>query len=104
MYAIVETGGKQFRVATGDTLDVEKLNAEPGEEVVLDRVLLISNEGQCQTGTPYVEGAKVVATVVKQDKGPKIVGFKYKAKKNQRRRYGHRQPFTRLQIQSIDAE
>jgi large subunit ribosomal protein L21 len=103
VYAIVETGGKQLKVAVGDTVNVEKLDYASDEEVTLDRVLLVSDDGHLQTGKPYVEGAKVVAKVVGQIKGPKIVGFKYKSKKNQRKRWGHRQPYTRLHIERIEA-
>ena len=82
VYAVVETGGKQYRVAEGDTLFVEKLSVEEGQEVVLDRVLLVSKDGETKVGAPYVQGAKVVAKAVKQGKGRKIIVFKYKAKKN----------------------
>lgn len=102
MYAIVETGGKQYRVAQGDVVDVEKLDAEVDGQVVLDRVTLVQADGTVRIGTPYVEGAKVVAKVVKQGKGPKVRGFVYKAKTNYRRRFGHRQPFTRIQIEKIE--
>lgn len=102
MYAIIETGGKQYRVAEGDVVDVEKLDAGTDGRVEFDRVILVQADGTVRIGTPYVEGAKVIATVVKQGKGPKIRGFKYKPKKNYRRRYGHRQPFTRVEIQRIE--
>lgn len=98
----METGGKQLRVSAGDVVQVERLPLEADEQVTLDRVLLISDEGSVQMGHPYVIGARVVARVVEQSKGPKIVGFKYKPKENYRKRYGHRQPYTRLQIESIE--
>ena len=82
MYAVIETGGKQYRVSTGDTIFVEKLDVNEGDEVVFDRVLLVSQDGKIQVGKPYVEGAKVVAKAVKQGKQKKIIVFKYKPKKN----------------------
>lgn len=103
MYAIVETGGKQYRVQVGDQFNVEKLPGEVGSEVVLDRVLLLGGE-ETKVGAPYVAGAKVKAVIVQQDKARKILVFRYKPKKNIRKRYGHRQPFTRLQVVAIEAE
>lgn len=102
MYAIVETGGKQYRVSEGATVQVEKLPGEPESTVELDRVLLIQADDAVRVGTPYIEGARVVAKVVKQAKAPKILVFKYKAKKNYRKRYGHRQPYTTLRIEKIE--
>ncbi|NLC53039.1 MAG: 50S ribosomal protein L21 [Firmicutes bacterium] len=101
MYAIVETGGKQYRVQVGDEFNVEKLPGDVGSEVELDRVLLIGGE-ETKVGTPYLEGAKVKASIVQQDKARKILVFRYKAKKNIRKRYGHRQPFTRLRVVAIE--
>lgn len=103
MYAIVETGGKQVRVAVGDAIDVEKIVAEADAQVTLDKVLLVADEAGVKVGAPYVAGASVTAKVVAQGKGRKIRGFKYKPKKNERKRYGHRQPYTRLLIESIQA-
>jgi len=103
MYAIIETGGKQYRAAEKDVLRVEKLEAEVGTEVMLDRVLMVSTDGNVRVGAPYVAGASVTARVVRQGKGRKIEGFTFKAKKNERRRFGHRQFFTELVIQSISA-
>lgn len=103
MYAVVETGGKQYRVSTGDAIYVEKLNVNEGDQVVLDKVLLVSNDGQIQVGAPYLAGAKVVAKAAKQGKQKKIIVFKYKAKKNYRKKKGHRQPYTKLVIESITA-
>lgn len=103
MYAVIETGGKQYRVAPGDVIRVEKLDAEAGDEVTLDRVLLVSDENGLKVGKPLVEGANVRATVTQVGKGRKIIVFKYKRKKNYRRKYGHRQPFTELKIESITA-
>ncbi len=103
MYAIVESGGKQHRAEENIVLRVEKLDVEVGEEVVLDRVLLVSADGSVRVGAPYVGGVQVTTRVVRQGKGRKISGFTFKPKKNQRRRYGHRQPFTELLVQSISA-
>ncbi len=103
LYAVIETGGKQYRVSTGDAIYVEKLNVNEGDEIVFDRILLVSQDGNTQVGTPYVDGAKVVAKVAKHGKQKKIIVFKYKAKKNYRRKRGHRQPYTKLVIESITA-
>jgi large subunit ribosomal protein L21 len=103
MYAIIKTGGKQYRVAEGDQIFVEKLAGEVDSEVVFDEVLAVVNEGDCRVGTPVVEGAKVTAKVVAQGKEKKILVFKYKAKANYRRRQGHRQPFTKVVIEKIEA-
>jgi large subunit ribosomal protein L21 len=101
MYAVIETGGKQYRVEQGDVLFVEKLEVAEGDTISLDKVLLVSNEGNVSAGKPYVDGAKVEATVLEQGKAKKIVVFKYKAKKNYRKKQGHRQPFTKLKIENI---
>lgn len=103
MYAIVETGGKQYRLAEGQLVDVEKLDGEPDAEVVLDKVLLVEKDGDVKVGTPHVSGAKVIAKVVKQAKAPKVLVFKYKPKKRYRKKFGHRQPYTRLQVEKIEA-
>lgn len=103
MYAVIKTGGKQYRVAEGDVLNVEKLNAEAGSEVVFDEVLTVVNDDDVKIGQPVVEGAKVTAKVVEQGKGEKILVFKYKAKSNYRKRQGHRQPFTKVEISKIEA-
>jgi len=102
MYAIVETGGKQYRVQEGQMLLVEKLDQAIGETVSFDRVLMV-NDGAVKVGAPYVEGAVVVGQVVEQGKAKKIMIFKYKAKKNERKKQGHRQPFTRVRIEKIQA-
>ena len=101
MYAVVETGGKQYRVAVGQTIDVEKLDGEDGAEVALDRVLLVSNDGAVSVGAPVVDGARVLATVERQFKDDKVIVFKFKAKKRYRRKRGHRQLLTRLAIKEI---
>ena len=103
MYAIIKTGGKQYRVSEGETLQVEKLNAEVGAEVVFEEVLTVVNDADVKIGKPVVEGAKGVAKVVEHGKGDKIFVFKYKAKSNYRKRQGHRQPFTAVEIVSINA-
>src|SRR5919199_60455 len=101
MYAILETGGKQYKVRPGDTIDVEKLAVEPGETVELGRVLMLGDDDQVQIGSPLVEGASVMAEVVDQHRGPKIIVFKYKAKVRYRRKTGHRQSLTTLRIKEI---
>ncbi len=104
MYAIIETGGKQVRVGQGDVVRVEKLAAEVGQTVTFDRVLALSREdGQLVVGKPVVAGARAVGKVLAQARGPKILVFKYKSKVNYRRRQGHRQPYTRVQIEQIEA-
>ena len=101
MYAIIKTGGKQYKVAEGDILNVEKLDAEKGAEVVFDEVLAIVNDGEVTVGKPFIDGAKVTATVEEQGKGEKILVFKYRAKVNYRKRMGHRQPYTAVKISGI---
>jgi large subunit ribosomal protein L21 len=103
MYAIVRTGGKQYRVSENQLLRVEKLDVGVGGEVRLDEVLVLGGEGATTIGSPTVSGAAVVARVVEQGRGRKIRGFTFKAKKNQRRRFGHRQHYTALRIEAIEA-
>ena len=103
MYAVVSTGGKQYRVQEGDVLFVEKLNAEVDSTVELTEVLAVSNGETLKVGTPVVEGAKVVAKVIAQGKAKKVTVFKYKAKKDYRRKNGHRQPYTKLVVEKIEA-
>ncbi len=103
MYAIIKTGGKQYRVAEGDVVMVEKLEAAEGDSVVFDQVLTVVNDGDVKVGKPLVEGAKVTGKVEAQGKARKILVFKYKAKSNYRRRQGHRQPFTKVVIEKIEA-
>ena len=100
-YAIVEDGGKQYKAVEGQTIEVDRFQAEVGEQVDLDRVLMITDGKKTSVGTPYLEGAKVEATVDSQIKGPKIVVFKYKARERYRVKTGHRQRYTRLRIASI---
>ncbi len=101
MYAVIETGGKQYRVQEGDTLFIEKLDMNQGETVEFDKVLAVSKEGQLSLGTPVVDGAKVTATVLENGKAKKIIVFKYKAKKDYRRKQGHRQPYTKIKVEQI---
>ena len=100
-YAIVEAGGKQYRAEVGKTLWVDLITAKAGEEVTLDKVLLVVDGDDVQVGTPYVKGASIKTTVVDQVKGKKIFIFKYKPKIHYRRRAGHRQQYTRLLVESI---
>ncbi|WP_422444595.1 50S ribosomal protein L21 [Thermoanaerobacterium sp. DL9XJH110] len=102
MYAIIETGGKQYRVSEGDIIRVEKLAAAEGQVVEFDKVLAVSRDGELLVGKPWVENAKVTATVLKHGKGDKIIVFKYKPKKNYRRKQGHRQPFSEIKIEKIE--
>lgn len=103
MYAIIVTGGKQYKVAEGDTIYVEKLEANDGDAVQFDNVLVVEKDGAVAVGAPKVEGASVSGKVVKNGEGKKIMVFKYKAKKNYRRRQGHRQPYTKVTIEKIHA-
>jgi large subunit ribosomal protein L21 len=101
VYAIIRAGGKQYRVSENDVIEVNKLSAGEGEEVVIREVLLIGGDGDVKIGAPYVEGASVVGKVTRQHKGRKIRGFTYKPKKNVSRRYGHRQLLTAVSIEKI---
>ncbi|MBE0414946.1 MAG: 50S ribosomal protein L21 [Dehalococcoidia bacterium] len=101
MYAIVQTGGKQYKVSPGETIDVERLPAEEGSTIELDQVLLIADGERVRVGTPAVEGAKVIAEVLGEGKGKKVIVFKYKPKVRYRRMRGHRQIHTRLAIKEI---
>ncbi len=103
MHAIIETGGKQYRVSEGDTLFIEKLDAEAGDSITFDKVLAIVDGDNATFGSPYVDGASVAASVVKNGKDKKIIVYKMKAKKGYRRRQGHRQPYTKVQIGTITA-
>jgi len=101
MTAIIETGGKQYKVSEGDTLFIEKLPNEAGDNITFDKVLAVLDGDKATFGAPLVEGAKVEASVVKNGKGKKIIVFKYKPKKNYRRKQGHRQPYTKVTIGKI---
>ena len=101
MFAIIETGGKQYKVAEGDIIRVELLEAEPETEITIDKVLAVFDGETLNAGKPYVENAKVNCKVLKHGKGKKVIVFHYKPKKNIRKKNGHRQPFTSLQINTI---
>lgn len=101
MYAVIQTGGKQYKVSKGQSINVETLPAAVGETVEIDDVLLVADDGEVVLGTPNVEGAKVRATVVEQGRGPKIVVFKFKSGNRYHRKQGHRQGYTRLRIEEI---
>ncbi len=103
MYAVIETGGKQYRVEEGDILFIEKLDVKADDVVDFDKVIVVGKEDGAVIGTPVVEGAKVSAKVLKNGKGKKIVVFKYRSKKDSKTKKGHRQPYTQIQIQSINA-
>ena len=100
MYAVIETGGKQYRVQEGDVITVEKLNVEAGETVVFDKVLLMSDGKEVKVGAPYLNEA-VTGSVVENGKGKKVIIFKYKAKKDYRKKQGHRQPYTMVKIEAL---
>ncbi len=103
MYAIIQTGGKQCKVQAGDVIFVEKLSANAGDSVTFDQVLAVSKDGGLTTGSPTIAGASVTGKVEQQVKGEKIIVFKYKPKKNYKRKQGHRQPYTKVTIESIKA-
>ena len=104
MYAVLVTGGKQYKVSEGDVLYVEKLNAEVDSSIEFDNILFVSkSDGELVVGKPVVEGAKVTAKVLSQGKNKKIIVFKYKRKLDYRKKQGHRQPYTKLQIEKIEA-
>lgn len=104
MYAVIETGGKQYRVSPGQTVEVELLPAEPGATVTLERVLLVSSDDATTVGQPTVPGGAVVATVIGEGRGKKVIVFKYKSKKRYRRTTGHRQDYTYLTVTDIQAK
>ena len=103
MYAVIKTGGKQYRVQQGDVIYVEKINSQADETVTFDEVLLVSDEGNTTIGTPTVAGAKVEGKVLAQVKGKKVYLVKYKSKKNSDKKQGHRQPYTKVEITAINA-
>ncbi|MDP4114360.1 MAG: 50S ribosomal protein L21 [Bacillota bacterium] len=104
MYAVIETGGKQYRVQEGDVITIEKLNVSAGDDIAFDRVLVLNDGEKVQVGTPIVEAAKVFGTVVENGKGEKVIIFKYKSKKDYRKKQGHRQPYTMVKIESVSAD
>lgn len=101
MYAIIKTGGKQYTVNEGDILKIEKLNVASGEKFMFEEVLAVSKDGDVKFGSPVVEGAKVEATVLEEGRGKKVIVFKYKPKKDYRKKQGHRQPYTKVKIDKI---
>jgi large subunit ribosomal protein L21 len=103
MYAVLETGGKQYRVAAGDTLEIERLDIEAGQPVTFDRVLLVNNDGNVRVGAPTVSGASVMADVVQHKRGPKVTSFKMKRRKGYHKTIGHRQELTVVLVKSINA-
>ena len=103
MYAIIETGGKQYKVAAGDVVFIEKLDAEADSEVVFDKVIAVGGDDGIKVGAPYLSGAAVKAKVLKNGKAKKIYVMTYKPKKNEKRKLGHRQPYTKVEIAAIDA-
>ncbi|MGI6773296.1 MAG: 50S ribosomal protein L21 [Clostridiales bacterium] len=104
MYAVIETGGKQYKVAVNDEIFIEKLNAEAESEVVFDKVVTVVDGDNLSFGAPYVEGAEVKATVIKNGKAKKITVMTYRAKKNSKRKLGHRQPYTKVRIDAINVK
>lgn len=102
MFAVVETGGKQYRVSPGEELRIERLDGSKGDTVTFDRVLLVGGEGEARVGTPIVDGAKVTGSVIHQGRHKKIVVFKYKKRKRYRVKTGHRQPYTLVRINTIE--
>ena len=103
MYAIIETGGKQYKVEANDVVFIEKLDVESDSEVVFDKVIAVAGDGGIKVGAPYVEGATVTAKAVKNGKAKKVTVMTYKAKKNEKRKLGHRQPYTKVEIVSVNA-
>ena len=103
VFAVIETGGKQYKVSEGEVLFIEKIEGENETEVKFDKVLAISGDNGFKVGAPYVDGASVTAKLVKQGKSKKIYVFKYKAKKNEKKKIGHRQPYTKVEIVKIEA-
>lgn len=101
VYAVFTTGGKQYKVQEGDVIYVEKLNTEAGEKVSFDTVLAVQNDDGIKVGAPYVDGAKIEASVIKNDKAKKITIIKYKSKKNEKKKMGHRQPYSKIQIEKV---
>ncbi|NLO21358.1 MAG: 50S ribosomal protein L21 [Syntrophomonadaceae bacterium] len=103
MYALIQTGGKQYKVSEGTIVKIEKVEGEAGSNVVLDQVLMINDEnGIVQIGNPLLENARITAKILEQGKNKKIIVYKYKKRKNYRRKQGHRQPYTRLLIEKIE--
>ena len=104
MYAVIQTGGKQYRVQEGDVITIEKLNVEAGDKVEFDQVLVLGEGAEIKVGAPYVDGAKVFGSVVENGKAKKVIIFKYKSKKDYRKKQGHRQPYTMVEITGIGTD
>lgn len=103
MYAIIETGGKQYKVEAGDSVYIEKLEVTEADEITFDKVIAVGKDDGMTVGTPFIEGATVTAKVLKNGKAKKIIVFTYKSKKNEKRKKGHRQPYTKVEISAINA-
>ena len=103
MYAVIQTGGKQYKVAPGDQIQVEKIPGDPGQEILFDKVLLASDGESIKVGKPYLEATKVVGRIIRQDKARKILVFKYKRRKNYKRKKGHRQYISLVKIEKIES-
>lgn len=103
MYAVIETGGKQYKVEAGDVIYIEKLDVEQNTDITFDKVVAVGADDGIKVGAPYVEGATVTAKAVKNGKGKKIIVFTYKSKKSEKRKKGHRQPYTKVEIAAINA-
>ena len=102
MYAIIQTGGKQYKVTEGSVLKIEKLNVEPGYRLTLDQVLMVSDDNEVRVGNPLVANAQVIATVLEQGRNKKVIVYKFKKRKNYRRKQGHRQPYTKIKVEKIE--
>jgi len=103
MYAVIVTGGKQYKVTEGEIFSVEKLDAAAGDKLTLDQVLMVNDDNGVKIGSPLLEGAKVTVEVIEQGRGKKITIYKYKKRKNQRKKQGHRQAYTKLKVEKIEA-
>lgn len=104
MYAVIETGGKQYRVQEGDVITIEKLKVSAGDDIAFDKVLVLNDDEKVLVGSPIIESAKVFGTVVENGKGEKVIIYKYKSKKDYRKKQGHRQPYTMVKIESLSAD
>ena len=102
MYAIIQTGGKQYKVTEGSVLKIEKLNVEPGDRLTLDQVLMVSDDNEVRVGNPLVANAQVIATVLEQGRNKKVIVYKFNKRNNYRRKQGHRQPNTKIKVEKIE--
>ena len=103
MYAVIKTGGKQYRVAEGDVVNIEKIEGDTGANVAFEEVLMVSEDAGTKIGTPFLDGASVSGTILEQGRSKKLIVFKFKRRKDYKRKYGHRQSFTRIRIDQIQA-